>query len=38
MNMPSKRSHLLIPIALAALAFAACGKKAEEPAADDRDQ
>src|SRR5688572_15987270 len=35
MNMPSKRSHLLIPIALAALAFAACGKKAEEPAADD---
>ena len=33
--MPSKTSHLLIPIALAALALAACGKKADEPAADD---
>ncbi|MGH8204831.1 MAG: hypothetical protein ACREST_09495, partial [Steroidobacteraceae bacterium] len=33
--MPSKTSHLLIPVALAALALAACGKKAEEPDADD---
>lgn len=35
--MPSRKSHVLIPIALAAFALAACGKKpAEEPlAADD---
>jgi hypothetical protein len=34
--MPSRKSHVLIPIALAAFALAACGKKpAEEPVAAD---
>jgi len=28
--MPFKKSHVLVPLALAALAIAACGKKAEE--------
>jgi hypothetical protein len=31
--MPLKKSHVLVPIALAALALAACGKKAEDPTA-----
>jgi predicted small lipoprotein YifL len=36
MKMPLKTSHVLVPLALAALALAACGKKPEEqPAAAD---
>src|SRR5688572_10193931 len=30
MTMPLRTSHLLVPIALAALAMAACGKKSDE--------
>jgi len=33
MKMPLKTTHVLVPLALAALALAACGKKPEEPVA-----